>query len=81
MSIYAYIHIQRECSAKPFMRSILCHKGSSVPPRFSPTIFYCDAYSCFSEFVIFRNLLHFFRKCWDFFWVIYLLFFMYLIFG
>ena len=24
-----FIHLQQECSAKPFMRSILCHKGTS----------------------------------------------------
>ena len=42
-----YTHVQRECSAKSFMRSILCHKGSSRLSQVLAytTIFYRDANS------------------------------------
>ena len=29
VNVYLNIHVERECSAEPFMRSILCHPGSS----------------------------------------------------
>ena len=32
-------HVQRECSAEPFMRSILSLKNLHISPRFWPTIF------------------------------------------
>ena len=40
-------HAQRECSAEPSMRGILCH-GFSISPRLSPTMFDPDANSVLS---------------------------------
>ena len=38
-------HVPRECSAEPFMRSVLSLKNLHISPRCSPTIFYRDANS------------------------------------
>ena len=40
-------HVQRECSAEPFMRKHPVTKNVHISPRSSPTIFYRDAKSVF----------------------------------
>ena len=37
VKVYLHIHVQRECSAIPFMPSIVCHQGSS---HLSPVLAY-----------------------------------------
>ena len=45
VKVYLHIHVQRECSAEPSMRGILCTKEPSISPRFSSTMFDPDANS------------------------------------